>query len=58
MLSRRTIATGLAALALALGTAGVQAQAGKAPDALIKEVSTDVLDAVKSARSSRWSTPR
>ena len=47
MLSRRTIATALAALAFALGTAGAQAQAGKAPDALIKEVSTDVLDAVK-----------
>ena len=45
-----------------------QAQAGKAPDALIKQVSTDVLDAVKAdkaiqarrraARSSRWSTRR
>ncbi|MEP6739160.1 MAG: ABC transporter substrate-binding protein [Caldimonas sp.] len=30
---------------------GVQAQGGKAPDALIKEVSTDVLEAVKADKS-------
>lgn len=51
MLSRRTINTGLAALALAFGATGVQAQAVKAPDALIKEVSTDVLDAVKADKT-------
>ena len=33
--------------AVALGSMAVQAQAIKAPDALIKEVSSDVLDAVK-----------
>jgi phospholipid transport system substrate-binding protein len=37
----------LAGLALALGAAAAQADAPKAPDALIREVSTDVLDAVK-----------
>lgn len=41
----------LAALSLALGTATVLAQTGKAPDALIKEVSTDVLDAVRADKS-------
>jgi phospholipid transport system substrate-binding protein len=51
MLSRKTISTGLAALALAFGAAGVQAQAGKAPDALIKEVSTDVLDTIKADKA-------
>lgn len=51
MLSRRTISTGLAALALAFGAASVQAQAGKAPDALIKEVSTDVLDTIKADKA-------
>ena len=35
-----------AALALACVVAPVHAQAPKTPDALIKEVSTDVLDAV------------
>ena len=47
MLANR-LASWLAAAALALGAAAVQAQAAKAPDALIKEVSTDVLDTVKS----------
>jgi phospholipid transport system substrate-binding protein len=47
MLANR-FAPWLAAAALALGTAAVQAQAVKGPDALIKEVSTDVLDTVKS----------
>jgi phospholipid transport system substrate-binding protein len=47
MLAHR-LASGLAAAALALGAAAVQAQAVKAPDALIKEVSTDVLETVKS----------
>lgn len=37
----------LAAAVLSCAAIGVQAQAAKAPDALIKEVSTDVLDAVK-----------
>jgi phospholipid transport system substrate-binding protein len=37
----------LAAISLSFVAFGVQAQAAKAPDALIKEVSTDVLDAVK-----------
>ncbi len=39
-----------AATALALST-GAQAQAAKAPDALIKEVSSDVLDSVKADKS-------
>ena len=38
----------LAAAAFSMAAAGVHAQAVKAPDALIKEVSADVLDAVKS----------
>ncbi|HEY9240243.1 MAG TPA: ABC transporter substrate-binding protein [Burkholderiaceae bacterium] len=40
----------LAAGLLSVGVAAVQAQ-GKAPDALIKEVSTDVLDAVRADKS-------
>ena len=36
---------------LALGCAFAQAQTAKAPDALIKEVSTDVLDAVRDDKS-------
>ena len=40
-----------AALALAVAVLPVQAQAPKAPDLLIKEVSTDVLDAVKADKS-------
>jgi phospholipid transport system substrate-binding protein len=42
---------GLAALSLVLGTPLASAQTGKAPDALIKEVSTDVLDAVRADKS-------
>ncbi|MEO7115197.1 MAG: ABC transporter substrate-binding protein [Caldimonas sp.] len=49
MLIRRTIAW-LAAVTLSFAAVGVHAQ-GKAPDALIKEVSTDVLDAVKADKS-------
>ncbi len=51
MLTRRLIATGLAAMAFAVGAAGVRAQAAKAPDALIKEVSTDVLEAIKADKA-------
>ena len=46
MLAHR-LASWLGAAALALGSAAVQAQAVKTPDALIKEVSTDVLETVK-----------
>ena len=46
MLTKR-FASWLAAAGLALGAVAVQAQAVKSPDALIKEVSTDVLDTVK-----------
>jgi phospholipid transport system substrate-binding protein len=49
MLIHRTIGW-LVAATLGFAAAGVQAQA-KAPDALIKEVSTDVLDAVKADKS-------
>jgi phospholipid transport system substrate-binding protein len=41
----------LAAGLLSVGSAVSHAQAGKAPDALIKEVSTDVLDAVRADKS-------
>jgi phospholipid transport system substrate-binding protein len=41
----------LTALSLVLGAPLAQAQTGKAPDALIKEVSTDVLDAVRADKS-------
>jgi phospholipid transport system substrate-binding protein len=41
----------LVAVALSFAVPVVHAQAGKAPDALIKEVSTDVLDAVKGDKS-------
>ena len=42
----------LAAVAVTLLTAvGVQAQAGKAPDVLIKEVSSDVLESVKADKT-------
>jgi phospholipid transport system substrate-binding protein len=51
MISRRTIAVVFASAAFGLGAAGAHAQAVKAPDALIKEVSTDVLDAVKADKS-------
>jgi phospholipid transport system substrate-binding protein len=50
MLITRTIGW-LAALTLSFGAVGVQAQAAKAPDALIKEVSTDVLNAVKADKT-------
>ena len=41
----------LSAALLTFGCALAQAQAGKAPDVLIKEVSTDVLEAVKADKS-------
>ncbi len=41
----------LAAAALGLGASFAQAQAGKSPDDLIKEVSTDVLESVKADKS-------
>ena len=50
MLSNRLIAW-LGAATLSVACAAAQAQAAKAPDALIKEVSTDVLDAVKADKS-------
>ena len=50
MLSKRFTPWLLAAL-LGLGGALAHAQTAKAPDALIKEVSTDVLDAVKADKS-------
>jgi phospholipid transport system substrate-binding protein len=42
---------GLSVVAVALGSAVAFAQAGKAPDALIKEVSTDVIESVKADKS-------
>jgi phospholipid transport system substrate-binding protein len=50
MFSNRSIHW-LMAVLLSLGCAVAQAQAGKAPDALIKEVSTDVLDSVRADKS-------
>ena len=50
MLSKRIIGW-LIATALGLSSAFAMAQSTKAPDALIKEVSTDVLDAVKADKS-------
>lgn len=41
----------LAATVLTLAAVGAQAQTAKAPEALIKEVSTDVLDAVKADKT-------
>jgi len=41
----------LTAAVLSIGCVLAHAQAGKAPDALIKEVSTDVLDAVRADKS-------
>ncbi len=41
----------IAAAALSLVAIGAQAQAAKAPDALIKEVSSDVLDSVKADKT-------
>jgi phospholipid transport system substrate-binding protein len=43
--------TWVAALSLALAAVAVQAQDGKGPEVLIKEVSTDVLDAVKADKT-------
>ena len=42
---------GLSVAAVVLGSAVAMAQAGKAPDALIKEVSTDVIESVKADKS-------
>ncbi|MEO6361802.1 MAG: ABC transporter substrate-binding protein [Caldimonas sp.] len=50
MISRRIFAA-LASGALSLASFGAWAQAAKAPDALIKEVSSDVLDAVKADKT-------
>ena len=50
MLLKRMIPWLMAAL-LSVGSAVAHAQAGKAPDALIKEVSTDVLETLKSDKS-------
>ncbi len=50
MLKQR-IVTWLSAGLLAVGATLAHAQAAKAPDTLIKEVSTDVLDAVKADKS-------
>ena len=47
---KRTIAC-VAATVLSLAAVGGHAQAAKAPEALIKEVSTDVLDAVKADKT-------
>ena len=50
MLNTRTIGW-IAAATLSCAAVTVHAQAAKAPDALIKEVSTDVLDAVKADKT-------
>ncbi len=50
MAMKRTIGW-LAATVLSFAAVGAQAQAAKAPEALIKEVSTDVLDAVKADKT-------
>jgi phospholipid transport system substrate-binding protein len=50
MLTRRMLGQ-LAAAALSVAAVGAFAQAAKAPDALIKEISTDVLDAVKADKT-------
>ena len=50
MFSTRMISW-LGAAALSLGCAFAQAQATKSPEALIKEVSTDVLESVKADKS-------
>ena len=50
MLTRRMLGQ-LAAAALSLAAVGAHAQATKAPDALIKEISTDVLDSVKADKT-------
>lgn len=50
MLMQRLV-TWLGAAALALGSLAAQAQDARTPDQLIKEVSTDVLDAVKADKT-------
>ena len=50
-MSTNRITAWLSVAALSLGCALAQAQANKAPDALIKEVSTDVLDSVRNDKS-------
>ena len=50
-MSFKRIVPWLTAAMLTLGSALAQAQAGKAPDALIKEVSTDVLESVRADKS-------
>lgn len=51
MMTTNRITAWLSVAALSLGCAFAQAQAIKAPDALIKEVSTDVLDSVRNDKS-------
>jgi phospholipid transport system substrate-binding protein len=51
MLSKRKLLNWMMALPMALLAVTAHAQAGKAPDVLIKEVSTDVLDAVKADKT-------
>lgn len=50
-MSFKRIVPWLSAALLTVGCALAQAQAGKAPDALIKEVSTDVLESVRADKS-------
>ena len=50
-MTTKRITAWLSVAALSLGCAFAQAQATKAPDALIKEVSTDVLDSVRNDKS-------
>lgn len=50
-MSFKRIVPWLTAAMLTVGSALAQAQAGKAPDALIKEVSTDVLESVRADKS-------
>ena len=51
MMTTNRITAWLSVAALSLGCAFAQAQAIKGPDALIKEVSTDVLDSVRNDKS-------
>jgi phospholipid transport system substrate-binding protein len=51
--TRRLIASLAASMLAALSMAGASAQGAKTPDALIKEVSTDVLNAVKADKTIR-----
>ncbi|MEQ1683774.1 MAG: ABC transporter substrate-binding protein [Burkholderiaceae bacterium] len=50
-MTKNRITAWLSVAVLSLGCAFAQAQATKAPDALIKEVSTDVLDSVRNDKS-------